>query len=169
MHFGPNCLDCGPCADLLERLLLADEGKKQADSPDEWQELATDNLKAAQTLLATGHWQQAFYSAGFAVECALKCRIMRREGLNRWPERGERREVYSHRLTALAEVAGLQPFLLAEVYNDLTVLGLSWMVAKDWDNEIRYAPGAFPQVRARQMVEAVNDGGLLEWLLTPPS
>jgi len=123
-------------------------------------------LEAAKTLLEAGHCQQAFHAAGFAVECALKCRIMRRERLNRWPERSERHEVYSHRLTALAKVAGLQSFLLAEVSNDPTVLGLSWMVVKDWDNEIRYAPGTFSPVRARQMVEAVNDGGLLQWLLT---
>ena len=153
----------------MEWLPLADEGRKQADSPDEWREPAIANIEAAKALLATGHWQQAFQLAGFAVECALKCRIMRREGLNRWPERSERREVYSHDLTALAKLAGLEAFLLQEVYNDLTVLGLSWMVVKDWSNEIRYAPGAFPRARAQQMVEAVEDGGLLQWLLTPPN
>lgn len=138
----------------------------QADSSDEWRQLAVDALAAAKTLLDGQHWQQAFQLAGFAVECALKCRIMRGSGMNRWPSRKEKREVYSHDLSALARIAGLQAALLKEI-EDISVLGLAWVVAQGWDNEMRYIPGPFPSVRAKDMVEAVDAGGLLQWLLTP--
>lgn len=96
-----------------------------------------------------------------------ECRIMWREGLNRWPSRQERREVYSHDLTALARLAGLEAFLLSEVESDVTVLGMSWIIAKDWNNDIRYASGVFSSIRAQDMVKAIDEGGLLDWLLAP--
>lgn len=144
-------------------------GDVLANSYDEWRALAVDKLAAAQHLLSNGHWQIAFEIAGAAVECALKAHIMRREGLNSWPIRSDRKEVYSHNLGALAQVAKLDDALLHEIYSEpQSPVGLAWLIVKDWRVEIRYAAGTFPSVRARDMVQAV-EGGLLQWLLTCPN
>ena len=135
-------------------------------SPAEWERLARAELAAAQTLASGRHWQQAFYHAGVCVEFALKCRIMRTQRLNRWPERGERRELHTHALGELAKHADLTATLLIEVTNQ-TSIGIAWLATKDWSISVRYDPKPFPPRRAADMVEAVGQEGLLEWLLKP--
>src|SRR5690349_5778013 len=44
----------------------------------EWQKLAEDHLVAAQTLIAARCWADAYYLAGYVVECALKACIVKR-------------------------------------------------------------------------------------------
>ena len=56
--------------------------------------------------------------------------------------------------------------LLAEIGNQSQV-GLAWLVAKDWSVETRYDPMPFPPRRALDMLKAVGDMGLLEWLIRP--
>ena len=109
---------------------------------------------------------QAFYHAGFSVECALKYRIMRVLRLNRWPDRDERRHLYVHDLSKLAVLAGLEADLAAQIAAN-TAIGLAWMVAKDWSVETRYDPAPFPPRRVADMMKAIEDMGLLEWLMPP--
>lgn len=135
-------------------------------SPAEWELLARDELAAAETLAKGHHWQQAFYHAGVAVEFALKGRIMRVQRLNRWPERGERRELHTHALGELAKHADLVNVLGVEVAS-VTPIGIAWLAVKDWSISVRYDPKPFPPRRAAEMVEAVGQRGLLEWLLKP--
>lgn len=133
-------------------------------SAEDWERKAYEELDAARLLLRGRHWQQAFHHAGFAVECALKCRIMRAERLNRWPDRSERRELYSHDLIALARIAGLDRAIQGALEAGDPV-GLAWLIAKDWTNETRYDVKPFPEARARDMLEAVDGAGLLSWLM----
>ena len=135
-------------------------------SPAEWEGLARNELAAAETLAKGHHWQQAFYHAGVAVEFALKGRIMRVQGLNRWPERGERKELHTHTLGELAKHADLITTLLLEIANQ-TPIGVAWLAAKDWSINVRYDPRPFPPRRAADMVAAVGQRGLLEWLMRP--
>ncbi len=130
-------------------------------SPAEWERLARAELQAAEALAASRIWQQAFYHAGVAVEMALKGRIMRVQRLNQWPDRGP---LLIHVLADLVRPAGLEATLSAEVAN-VTPVGVAWLAAKDWTINIRYDPRPFPPRRGADMVEAVGQKGLLEWLL----
>jgi hypothetical protein len=133
-------------------------------TPHHWLEQSLQDRQAARLVAAGGLWAHAFHHAGFAVERALKYRIMRRHGWNAWPERAENRAVYSHDLIFLADEAGLAAALLDEV-NRQTAVGRGWLIAKDWKNEQRYDPMPFPEERARDMVAMLDDGGLLSWLI----
>ncbi len=136
-------------------------------SAEDWSRKALDEMTAARLLFAGRHWQQAFHHAGFALECALKCRIMLNRGLNRWPDRAERRELWSHDLILLARLAGLaglEAELLAALAEGCP-LGHAWLIAKDWTNETRYDPRPFPEARARDMIQAIEEADLLSWLM----
>jgi hypothetical protein len=94
---------------------------------------------------------------------------MRRERLNRWPDRHERRDLYIHDLGRLAALAGIQVFFEQEALAGST-LGLAWMIAKDFDINRRYpeASGSgFPVRLGRDMLRAVGHDGLLQWLMSP--
>ncbi len=106
--------------------------------------------------------------AGLAVEQALKGRIMRHLGMNRWPARKERPEFYSHDLGELARHAGLIG-VLEQAVAQADELGRLWMVAKDFAINRRYPDGAnFPIRLGRDMVEAAcGRNGLVEWLNKP--
>lgn len=132
----------------------------------DWFAVAREHLRDAEQL-AMGHsWRNAYGLAGAAAECALKGRIMQHLGLNRWPTRQERRDLYSHGLVDLAKLAGLKPTLEAAVLN-AEVVGLAWLVAKDFVINHRYpTQSAFPIKLGRDMVHAVGRDGLLEWLIT---
>jgi len=132
---------------------------------NDWQEMALKEVQAARVLGQAGLWAQCFHHAGFAVECALKYRIMRRYGLNRWPGRHGNRRLYSHNLVELPSEAGLAS-ILENAAASGTDNGISFLIAKDWSNETRYDPRDFPAIRAQDMLAAV-DGGLLSWLLQP--
>lgn len=130
----------------------------------DWERMARQQVETARVLALALQWGDAFYHSGFAVECALKLRIMRFERLNSWPDRTDRRELYVHDLSKLARVAGIEAVLLAEI-NAQSDIGLAWMVAQDWSVEVRYDPRPFPAQRGADMVEAVAAKGLLEWLM----
>lgn len=103
--------------------------------------------------------------AGLAVEQALKGLIMRRLGLNRWPARKDRPELYSHDLGALAQLAGIRERLQQAILMG-EAIGTAWMVAKDFGINRRYPDGkAFPVRLGRDMVGAAGTPGeLVEWL-----
>ncbi len=128
-----------------------------------WEEKAREQLRTAEILATARQWSDAFYHAGFAVECALKCRIMRAQRLNQWPEKGS---FHIHDLTKLAGYAQVTGLLLAEI-GALSPIGIAWQVAKDWSISVRYDPRPFPVRRGADMVKAVGEQGLLEWLLKP--
>lgn len=88
---------------------------------------------------------------------------MRRDRLNRWPDRSERRDVYVHDLRSLAEKAHLEDELL-DLLSAEDPIGNAWLVAKDWAIDIRYST-KFPSARALDMVSAKDSEGLLAWLL----
>ncbi len=137
-----------------------------ADPPliaNDWLEMALKEIQAARVLARFALWQQCYHHAGFAVECALKFRIMGRYGLNRWPDRQGNRRLFSHNLVELASEAGLATELGATA-NAASDQRIAFLIVKDWSNEARYDPREFPEIRAQDMLSAV-DGGLLSWLL----
>jgi HEPN domain-containing protein len=132
----------------------------------DWQSLALDELAAARTLAQARHWQPAYQHAGMAVECALKCAIMRKRGLNAWPDRSSARKLHVHDLRRLLLEAGLERQMLHEIAM-VSPLGQAWAIAQDWRNEARYERRPFPEALARDMVWAAEEGGLVAWLISP--
>ena len=132
--------------------------------PDDWDLKARQELEAARALAKVSLWQQAFHRAGFALECALKYRIMRVRRMNRWPERQDARELYTHDIVALLLQSGLFEQALGDSYA-ASPRGIAWSIAKDWSNDIRYDPRPFPRQRAVDMLWAVDDMELVLWLL----
>lgn len=132
---------------------------------DDWAQSARESLRGAELLAQAHNWRNAYMLAGFAVEQALKGRIMRHLGLNRWPARKDRPEFYSHDLGELAQLAGLRE-RLEEAILAGEAFGRAWMVAKDFAINRRYPDGKpFPVRLGRDMVGAAGmPGGLVEWL-----
>lgn len=132
---------------------------------EDWQRAAEEYLAAAGTLARARRWRSVYQEAGLALECALKARIMRVAGLNRWPSRGERPDLYTHDPDLLLRHAGLLEAVEREVA-DQTPAGRAWMVAKDFSINRRYPDGRpFPMRLARDMLRALREDGLLAWIL----
>ena len=132
---------------------------------DDWAQSAQESLRGAELLAQAHNWRNAYMLAGLAVEQALKGRIMRHLGLNRWPPRKDRPEFYSHDLGELARLAGLREPLEEAILTG-EAFGRAWMVAKDFAINRRYPDGKpFPVRLGRDMVGAAGTPGrLVEWL-----
>ena len=139
----------------------------EAEYADDWEALARDELESSRIMLASRKWKQAYHHAGIAAECALKCKIMRVHGMNRWPERRERRDVYTHDIEELTEIAGLMDGINAALLESLRPPHIDgWLIIKDWNINLRYhVPDAFPQALAESAVSAIDAMGLVQWLL----
>jgi hypothetical protein len=127
----------------------------------DWERMAREELETADVLGKAHKWRGAFTHAGLAVEFALKCRIMRVQRLNSWPDRGK---FHTHDLVELAGHADLTVTLLQESAA-ISSIGTAWAVVKEWSIGVRYDPKPFPPRRGADMLEAVGRRGLLEWLL----
>ncbi len=92
---------------------------------------------------------------------------MQRLGLNRWPSRSERPDLYTHDLSDFADLAGLRSVLETAVANG-DVVGVAWMVTKDHAINRRYPTAKpFPINLGKDMVQAVGRDGLPELLIAP--
>ncbi|WP_353861254.1 hypothetical protein [Azospirillum formosense] len=141
-----------------------EEGQPQF--ADDWERLANEKRRAAEILFRSRQFGSAYYEAGIALECMLKAKIMRKEGLNIWPDRSCRKDLYTHDLARLLKLAGLHDRMVAEA-KKVTDIGIAWSVAKQWTVDARYAR----KVRlrdARDIVEAVSPTGkgLLKWIIS---
>jgi HEPN domain-containing protein len=130
----------------------------------EWQKLAAERAKDAKALLAIKRWAAAYYLAGYAVECALKsCVIAYLMRTDDFPDRRFSERCWTHSLTQLVEVSGLEAALDTDLAADPDLLA-HWAVVRDWTEASRYA--ATPKADAVAMVEAVTDAkhGVFRWL-----
>jgi len=84
-------------------------------TPQHWLEQALQDRQAARVLAAKALWAHAFHHAGFAIERALKYRIMRRHGWNAWPDRLRYRDLYTRDLILLAREASVADQLAREI------------------------------------------------------
>lgn len=121
--------------------------------------LAAQYEKSALRLLADPETkQQAFHLAGFACECALKAAIMRRERLNRWPDRRSRSDLHVHDLRRLASVLGM-------VIVPSDAVAASWSVVLQWQRSYMYHPN-LNDIAAEQLCQAAFDQqkGVVRWI-----
>ncbi len=132
----------------------------------DWLEQAREHLQDGELLAAASRWQNAYLLGGYAVECALKGVLIHRRRLDRWPDRTERPEYYTHDLAKLAGFAGIEDLLLAEV-QAATPMGVGWQTVKRHTLSKRYPDGARFSARAgRDMLLAIaGEDGLVRWLI----
>jgi len=139
----------------------------EAECADDWERLAKDEIESARIMLAARKWKQAYQHGGIAIECALKCKIMRHLRLNRWPDRRERRDLWTHDLEYLFSIVVDEEEINQSLMQDCPPTHLcAWVIVKDWHIEMRYHnPDAFPEKMARGFLNAADGMGLIEWLL----
>lgn len=119
-------------------------------------------LRDARALYDAGRYDACIYLAGFALEMALKARVMKHLAIEGYPND---RFFRTHDLDQLLMLSGL-----AKRVNGEPVLLTPWSVVADhWDPTSRYdAPGKATERIARDVLDAVSDqeGGLVSWLKT---
>ncbi|WP_024278604.1 hypothetical protein [Xanthobacter sp. 126] len=131
----------------------------QPATPEAWIRLAKREIEAAQIL--AGHKAQAMQAwnhAGFAMECAVKAKIMAHERLNTWPSRDARPELYVHDMRALISLAAIP-------LDAQSPLAPALHLALSWNRLQSYNPGRMPRRQARQLIDAaVGANGLVTWI-----
>ncbi|PYD77343.1 hypothetical protein CFR80_18165 [Komagataeibacter oboediens] len=145
---------------------MADGSDSSVLYRDDWVINARRKFASAEILFDAGQYQEAFELAGIAVECALKAKLMKMHGWNAWPGRNHKPPIEIHDLQKLCRMCGawdeLQEILNSTPDHDLIH---AWGVVNSWRVNVRYKSGSFPAPLARDIVSAVGDKGLLEWLL----
>lgn len=128
----------------------------------EFQSLSRTRLREARSLCRAGLYDGAYYLAGYAVECALKACIARRTRRHDFPDKKIVDASYTHNLTDLLRVAGLQPQLATSMQED-RALEVNWTVVKDWNVATRYERRARQQ--ASDLIKAISgQHGVLQWV-----
>ncbi len=128
----------------------------------DFQRLSDVRQREAETLLSAGEPAGAYYLMGYAVECALKACIARATQEFDFPEKERVNQSYSHDLTKLLQLAGLDAALRTASDNDLV---RHWTVVKDWKETSRYTV-TIDMETATDMCRAAIDpeSGVLRWL-----
>lgn len=126
-------------------------------------ELSRIRLQEAQILLHAGRWDGAYYLCGYAVECALKACIAKRVRRYDFPDRDLATQSYSHNLSQLVRVAGLELLLNAEVASN-PAFAVNWLIVKGWSERSRYERRQAQE--ARNLYGAIADrrSGVLRWI-----
>jgi len=123
----------------------------------DFEKLADLRLDDAKKLLAADNWDGAYYMAGYAVECALKVRIVGQViQSNAFPDRKLTEKFYQHNLQMLLDLAGLKDEM------DIDPVLSHWNVVRDWDEKKRYETGKSQQ-DAALLINAIEIG-VLPWI-----
>lgn len=131
------------------------------NSPDDWIELCRRYRDDARTLLRSRRPDGAWLNGGFAVECCLKAAIMKKERLNRWPDRDSAPELWSHDLGDLFKRLGIDPLRL----DHRNPVAAALKTVLDWRRDHGYSVGKLPQKYATQFCEAAfESNGVVEWI-----
>lgn len=124
-----------------------------------FRDLAKYRLAEAKLLAERGHPSGAYYLAGYAIECALKAIIAGRFRANEIPDKGLVNSIYTHNLSDLLRLAGLQTELQAE-----SELVESWDIVKRWSENARYATCDGEVAEALLQAIGGDDRGIFQWL-----
>lgn len=127
-------------------------------SRSDFEKLMDLRLTEAKLLLDQKDWDGAYYLAGYAVEFALKIRIIAQlMKSDSFPDKKLAENFYKHDLTLLRKVAGLDD----EMDKDAAV-SPQWNIVKDWSEQTRYAIGK-QEPDARDLYDAIEKG-VLPWI-----
>lgn len=130
-------------------------------SADDWIALAKRYREDARALRDARRPDGVWLNTGFAVECCLKAAIMKQEGLNRWPDREDAPELWTHSLSDLFRRLGVDPL----GFDHKSQVAPSLKMVLDWRRDHGYSIGKTPVKLANDMYEAAFDSnGVVEWI-----
>lgn len=124
----------------------------------DFEKLVDLRLEEAKNLIDRGNWDGAYYLAGYAVEFALKVRIIfalkvriiaRLMGSNVFPDPDLHRAFYSHNLAKLLEAADLKGAMASA-----PAASSSWILVVTWSEQSRYETGKTEQ-QAKKLYGAI--------------
>ena len=118
----------------------------------DFKRLSIVRLREARSLLRAGHYDGAYYLAGYVVECAIKACIARDTKRYDFPDKNRANASWNHNLAALALTARLD--VQQEIKSD-PQFGSNWATVKDWTEESRYRKNDSAQ--AREIIAAITD------------
>lgn len=125
--------------------------------------LAEERLWDCKVLLDSGRFSAAYYLGGYAAECGLKACIAKNIREFEFPDKKTVQLSYSHDLSQLLGVAGLERALDNAMRSNQS-LAVNWSLVKDWTEETRYQVASRRQ--AANLYEALVDpqDGVMKWL-----
>ncbi len=133
----------------------------------ELRQLTEARVLDARVLLEGGRWEFAYYTAGYAIECALKACLLTRMIHTGWVFTGKPskkvEECQTHNLPVLIDIAGLTDELDRKLKVD-TEFRSHWGVVESWTVVSRYQ--ARSEAEARRLFSAISDTehGVLRWI-----
>lgn len=129
----------------------------------DFQKLARIRIREAKALLDQHLYDGAYYLAGYAVECALKACIAKLTREHDFPDKDKVNKSWTHNLTQLVEVAGLEKEREEKARKDKE-FELRWGLVKDWSEDSRYR--TVGEKEAGHFYAAIVDPtyGVLPWL-----
>ena len=119
----------------------------------DFQELSKVRLTEAKALLDLGHFDGAYYLAGYAVECALKACIAKGTQRHDFPDKRRVDLSHTHNLRDLVRIAGLDDAFSAASVNPEFVE--NWYRVTGWSEQSRYRRHS--EESSRQLIVAVDD------------
>jgi hypothetical protein len=103
----------------------------------------------------------AWLNAGFSVECCLKAAIMKKEGLNRWPDQQDAPDLWTHDLRGLFRRLGIDPLKFDHKHPVAPALKM----VLDWRRDHGYSVGKLPVKYAENICRAAfESNGVVEWI-----
>jgi len=99
------------------------------------QRLSRIRLREARILLNNRSYEGAYYLLGYAVECAFKACIARRTRRYDFPDRKFAVDIYTHDLSKLLNLSGLEPEHRRESIRN-PIFELNWTIVKDWSEQL---------------------------------
>ena len=125
--------------------------------------LAQAKLADAKLLLQHERFSNAYYLAGYAVECGLKACIAKQFSTDTIPDKTFVNAIHQHELKPLVNLAGLQSELKRAEDNNAN---FSWAIVSEWRAESRYV--SIDPYTAQTMIAAIEDPtvGVLPWIKT---
>jgi len=126
-------------------------------------ELAKIRAKEAKMLLTNGHHDGAYYLSGYIVECGLKACIAKHTKKYDFPDKRTVNKSYTHDLTSLVKIAGLEFSLDTEMRRN-ALFARNWAVVKDWSENSRYEKHT--AIKAQDLCSAIFNtrNGVLRWI-----
>jgi HEPN domain-containing protein len=127
-------------------------------SRSDFEKLMDLRMKEAKLLLDEKDWDGAYYLVGYAVEFALKIRIISQlMQSDSFPDKKLAENFYKRELTLLRKLADLD----VEMDNDAAV-SPQWDIVKDWSEQSRYGIGK-TEYEATDLYAAI-EMGVLPWI-----
>jgi HEPN domain len=138
----------------------------------ELRQMAEERIKDAKILLKGKRWEFAYYTAGYAIECALKSCLLSRMTLTGWVFDEEVKRVddcRTHDFEKLLQIAGMWDELHNKQQESRAAgsgFNANWNIVKAWKVTSRYEEKT--ETEARELFAAITDKphGVMIWIRT---